>query len=97
MPCGHHGGVMLVVVRGVPKIDHFHIWVLHHSFISLLCNDKVRMSLLKTSVRPERYMIITIIHSAHHFAVVLEVVLRIDKQDVLWFQVCVCQLVAVHN
>lgn len=31
-----------------------------------------------------------IILGAHHFCIVLEVILGIDKQDVLWLQVCVC-------
>lgn len=32
----YHCGVMLMLVRGVPKVNHFHIWVLHRSLISLL-------------------------------------------------------------
>lgn len=38
----------------------------------------------------------TVTLGAHHSGVVLELVLRIHKQDVLWFQVCVSQLVFVH-
>lgn len=40
MPCGHNCGVMLMLECGVPKINHFHIRVLHSSLISFLCNNK---------------------------------------------------------
>lgn len=102
MPRGHHSGVMLVLICSIPKIDHFHIWVLHRSLVSLLRN-KVKMFLqLLTFLNQHTLRALynkynSVILGAHHFCIVLQVIRRINEQDVLWLQVCVCQLVSVHD
>lgn len=93
MPRGHDGAVMLVVERCAAKVHHPDARVLHSSLFSLLCRRNVISKSGPLGI-PRRLWRLT---AAYLLYVVGHREVRIDKKDVLRFEVRVCQFIVVEN
>lgn len=89
MPRGHDGAVVLVVKGRTAKVDHAHARVLYRSLFSLLSDTNTVSD--GDSHRLRR------LAASHLLYVVGHREVRIDKEDVLRFEVCVCQFIVMEN
>lgn len=93
MSCGHNCTVMLVVKRCTAKVHHAYPSVLYCSLFSLLRDRNIITESVQTEIYHHLWHLVT----SYLLYVVGHRKVRIDKKDVLRFEVCVRQFIVMEN